>query len=116
MAKLTLRVDFRDNRALGPGKIRLLELIDEHGSIAAAGRVMGMSYRRAWLLVGNLNDCFRYPLVQKQIGGGGGGGAALTVFGRQIVRHYRDMESDATAAVAGHLRALDGALSGRRRR
>jgi len=113
MARLTLRIDFGEKGAVGPGKIRLLELIDERGSIAAAGRAMGMSYRRAWLLIQNLNECFRRPLVQKQLGGSGGGGAALTVFGRQIVKHYRDMENEAGTAVAGHLRALDNALSGR---
>ncbi len=115
MAKLTLRVDFSDQRAVGPGKIRLLELIDEHGSIAAAGRAMDMSYRRAWLLIDNMNQCFRKPLVQKQMGGNGGGGAALTAFGRRIVKHYRDMEHEAGTAVAAHLRALDSALSSRRR-
>ena len=115
MAKLTLRVDFSDERAVGPGKIRLLELIDEHGSIAAAGRAMDMSYRRAWLLIDNMNRCFRKPLVQKQMGGNRGGGAALTEFGRRIVKHYRDMEQEAGTAVAGHLRALDNALSVRRR-
>jgi len=70
MARLTLRVDFDGQRAVGPGKIRLLELIEEHGSIAAAGRAMRMSYRRAWLLIDNLNQCFRKPLVQKQMGRG----------------------------------------------
>ena len=115
MVRLTLRVDFGDERAVGPGKIRLLELIDEHGSIAAAGRAMDMSYRRAWLLVDNLNRCFRKPLVEKQMGGARGGGAALTEFGRQIVKHYRDMEHEARGAVAGHLRALDDALTPRRR-
>ena len=115
MAKLTLRVDFGDHGAVGPGKIRLLELIETEGSIAAAGRAMGMSYRRAWLLIDEMNGCFRRPLVQKQLGGNGGGGAALTVFGRQIVKHYRDIESEAGVAVAGHLRALNNALSTRRR-
>jgi len=115
MARLTLRVDFGDERAVGPGKIRLLELIDEHGSIAAAGRAMDMSYRRAWLLIDNMNQCFCKPLVQKQMGGTRGGGAALTPLGRRIVKHYRDMEQEAGTAVAAHLRALDNALSGRRR-
>ena len=115
MARLTLRVDFDGQRAVGPGKIRLLELIDEHGSIAAAGRVMRMSYRRAWLLIDNLNQCFRKPLVQKQMGGERGGGAALTPFGRRVVKHYRDMEQEAGSAVAGHLRALDNAVVRRRR-
>jgi molybdate transport system regulatory protein len=113
MAKLTLRVDFGDKGAVGPGKIRLLELIDSHGSIAAAGRAMGMSYRRAWLLIDALNHCFRRPLVETQLGGSGGGGAALTAFGRRIVGHYRAMERKAGAAAARHLRALDNALSGR---
>ena len=63
MARLTLRIDFDGDRAIGPGKIRLLELIDAKGSISAAGREMGMSYRRAWLLVDNLNRCFREPVV-----------------------------------------------------
>jgi molybdate transport system regulatory protein len=115
MARLTLRVDFGDERVVGPGKIKLLELIDEHGSIAAAGRAMDMSYRRAWLLIDSMNRSFRKPLVQKQMGGNGGGGAALTAFGRQIVKHYRDMEQEASTAVARHLRALDNARSGRHR-
>ncbi len=116
MARLTLRIDLGDDAAVGPGKVRLLELVDEHGSIAAAGRAMDMSYRRAWLLVDEMNNCFRRPVVQKQLGGSGGGGAALTLFGRQIVRHYRDMERDAESAVAAHLRALDKAMSRRHRR
>jgi molybdate transport system regulatory protein len=115
MAKLTLRIDLGGDAAVGPGKVRLLELINEHGSIAAAGRAMDMSYRRAWLLINEMNSCFRQPVVQKQLGGSGGGGAILTLFGRQIVKHYRAMERAAERAVAGHLRALDSAL-GRRRR
>ena len=115
MAKLNVRIEFGDEDAVGPGKIRLLELIDEHGSIAAAGRAMRMSYRRAWLLIDNLNQCFRKPLVQKQMGGERGGGAALTPFGRRVVKHYRDMEQEALSAVAGHLRALDNAVMRRRR-
>jgi molybdate transport system regulatory protein len=114
MAKLTLRIDLGDDAAVVPGKVRLLELIDAHGSIAAAGRAMGMSYRRAWMLVDEMNDCFHRPVVQKQLGGSGGGGAVLTLFGRQIVQHYRDMERAAGRAVAPHLRALDHALARRR--
>jgi molybdate transport system regulatory protein len=113
MTRLTLRVDFGERGAVGPGKIRLLELVDEHGSIAAAGRAMGMSYRRAWLLIDSLNQSFRKPLVTTQLGGSGGGGAVLTVFGRQIVKHYRAMEAEATAATTRHLRALQKALSNR---
>jgi len=65
---LYLRVDFGEHGALGPGKTRLMELIAETGSISAAGRAMGMSYRRAWLLVDSLNIAFREPLVAKQTG------------------------------------------------
>jgi molybdate transport system regulatory protein len=84
--KLMLRVDFGPNRALGPGKIRLLEAIDRSGSISQAGRALGMSYRRAWLLIDDMNRCFREPVVEAQPGGARGGGAALTGFGRKLVR------------------------------
>jgi molybdenum-dependent DNA-binding transcriptional regulator ModE len=63
LPRLTLRIDFDADRAVGPGKIKLMELIDKHGSISEAGRQMGMSYRRAWLLVDSLNRCFRGPIV-----------------------------------------------------
>ncbi|MGH7094975.1 MAG: winged helix-turn-helix domain-containing protein [Stellaceae bacterium] len=111
MARLTLRIDFDDERAIGPGKIRLLELIDAEGSISAAGRAMAMSYRRAWLLVDNLNRCFREPVVAAQTGGAKGGGAALTALGRAVVRHYRAIEEEAAAAAAGHVGALAEALA-----
>ncbi|MCC7275737.1 MAG: LysR family transcriptional regulator [Alphaproteobacteria bacterium] len=112
-ARLTLRIDLGEHGALGPGKVRLLELIDGHGSISAAGRAMGMSYRRAWLLVDSLNQTFRDPVVSTQHGGSGGGGAALTAAGRGLVRRYRAMESAAETAAAEHLAALAGALSER---
>ena len=115
MVRLTLRVDFDGQRAVGPGKIRLLELVGESGSISAAGRAMKMSYRRAWLLIASVNRCFRQPVVETQLGGTRGGGAALTPFGRRVVKHYRDMEQEAGSAVAGHLRALDNAVLRRRR-
>ena len=76
MPKLFLRIDFDEARAIGPGKIKLLELIDALGSISAAGRRMKMSYRRAWLLVDSLNKCFQEPLVASQTGGTHGGGAS----------------------------------------
>ena len=80
--RLTLRVDFGSGRALGPGKICLLEAIAKTGSISQAGRKLGMSYRRAWLLVDDMNNCFRDPVVMAQPGGAHGGGAALTAFGQ----------------------------------
>lgn len=113
MARLSLRVEFQGWGAIGPGKIRLLEQIDRHGSISAAGRAMGMSYRRAWLLVDSLNRRFKKPLVTTERGGGQGGGALLTEAGRQVVRHYRNIEEKAAEASARHLLALQKALSNR---
>jgi len=111
MARLTLRIDFDDDRALGPGKVRLLELVNETGSISAAGRAMGMSYRRAWLLVEALNGTFRDPVVATRGGGPGGGGASLTPSGTALVARYRTIEQAARAAVDAELRALDDALA-----
>jgi molybdate transport system regulatory protein len=112
MATLSLRIDFAGAESIGPGKIRLLELLRDTGSIAAAGRAMDMSYRRAWLLVDELNRSFRQPVVATKLGGNGGGGAALTPFGTELVAHYRDMETVAHAALRPHLSALEHALSG----
>src|SRR5215813_2322888 len=109
MAKLTLRVDFHPDGAVGPGKIELLERIDSLGSIAAAGRAMRMSYRRAWELIDSINQCFREPLVSKQLGGTDGGGARLTRLGRDVVQHYRAIEQKAARATAKHLAAIQGA-------
>jgi molybdate transport system regulatory protein len=108
---LHLRLDFGGERSLGPGKIRLLELIDETGSISAAGRALKMSYRQAWLLIDELNRMFREPLVTSQIGGGGGGGAALTKAGTRVIRAYRDIERRATGASATEIRALSKLLA-----
>jgi molybdate transport system regulatory protein len=109
--RLTLRIDFDGGRAIGPGKIRLLELIDALGSISAAGRQMGMSYRRAWLLVDAVNRCFREPLVASHAGGAHGGGAALTAAGAEVVRHYRAVEAAAQKAGAADIAALTRALA-----
>ena len=111
--RLTLRVDFTAQFRLGPGKVRLLELIAQSGSISAAGRAMGMSYRRAWLLVREMNDGFRQPVVASARGGKRGGGAELTDFGREVVDRYRDMEARAAATLAAHVAALDSSLSKR---
>ncbi len=111
MTRLTLRIDFDDERALGPGKVRLLELIGETGSISAAGRAMGMSYRRAWLLVDALNKTFRAAVVATREGGAGGGGASLTTFGGELVASYRAMELDAARAVRQKIAKLESALA-----
>ena len=112
-ATLTIRIDFGAFGYLGPGKIALMELISKHGSISAAGKEMGMSYRRAWLLVDEINHIFREPLVETQMGGSGGGGARLTKLGRDVVGRYRAIEGAAATASAADLRALKAALSSR---
>ena len=111
MATLSLRVDFDGAESVGPGKIRLLELLKETGSIAAAGRAMDMSYRRAWLLIDALNHAFRQPVVATKLGGSGGGGAELTQFGEELVARYRAMEAAANATLRPHLSALQRALA-----
>ncbi len=104
--ELSIRIDLDEDDALGPGKVRLLELVRDLGSISSAGRAMDMSYRRAWLLIDELNRTFRKPLVETQKGGGGGGGAQLTPFGNEVVRLYRAIGADATQAAMGHLQSL----------
>lgn len=109
-AALTIRIDFGAFGYLGPGKIALMELISKHGSISAAGKEMGMSYRRAWLLVDEINHIFREPLVETQMGGSGGGGASLTKLGRDVVGRYRAIEVAAATAAAADLRGLKASL------
>jgi molybdate transport system regulatory protein len=113
--RLTLRVDFGTDRAIGPGKVLLLEAIRDTGSISQAGRSLGMSYRRAWLLVDDMNQCFREPVVTAQPGGSQGGGAALTAFGEKVVQKYRAIETQATAAAKPQLHDLAAALRASRR-
>jgi molybdate transport system regulatory protein len=110
-ARLSIRIDLPGGHRVGPGKIRLLELIEETGSISAGGRAMAMSYRRAWLLVESLNTSFRQPVVDTQSGGRHGGGARLTSFGRDLVRRYRTLERDAARAVGTQVDAITDALA-----
>jgi molybdate transport system regulatory protein len=91
---------------IGPGKADLLEAIERHGSITAAGRALGMSYRRTWALVDTMNRCFRKPVVDTATGGAGGGGAALTEFGREVLRQYRQMESKASAVIDAEMESF----------
>ena len=109
--RLTIRLDFDAGRRLGAGKVALLESIDETGSISAAGRVQGMSYRRAWLLVDNLNQLFAAPLVSAHHGGANGGGAALTEEGRRIVTLYRGAEAKMRAAAESEIEAIERGLA-----
>jgi molybdate transport system regulatory protein len=107
---LTLRVLAGDFPAIGPGKARLISLIDSSGSISAAAREMEMSYRRAWQLVDALNSSFAEPIVTTAVGGKRGGGAAVTPFGKRIVEEYYRMESKASAAIAGDIDRFSGHL------
>ena len=101
-----LRIGRDRDLALGPGKVALLEAIGETGSISAAGRKLGMSYRRAWLLVDALNRSFRAPVTSTAAGGREGGGTALTALGNEIIRRYRHAEALAAAAAAKEIAVL----------
>ncbi len=109
--RLTVRLDFEAGRRLGAGKIALLEAIDATGSISAAGRVHAMSYRRAWLLVDELNQLFALPLVAAHHGGAKGGGAELTDEGRRIVALYRGAEAKMRAAGEADIEAIEAMLA-----
>jgi len=96
---IRLRIDLSPDSALGPGKIALLEHIAATGSLSKAARELGMSYRRAWLLLDDINGMFDDPATTTSVGGSGGGGARLTDLGREIVKAYREIE-DAAEKVA----------------
>ncbi len=110
---LLLRVLSSKNPAMGPGKARLIALIAESGSISAAARKMGMSYRRAWQLVEALNKSFNEPVVLTAVGGRRGGGAVVTDFGKRLVGAYHDMEAKASSAIAADLETFSGYLKKR---
>ena len=114
---LTLRVLGKSAAAMGPGKAELVKRIGQTGSISAAARAMGMSYRRAWQLVESLNKTYRAPVVTTVIGGTRGGGARVTPFGERLVALFRAMEDKASAAIVADLRRFAGNLrkSGKRR-
>lgn len=110
--QLRLRLVFSGGAMIGPGKADLLELIAETGSISAAGRRMGMSYKRAWTLVETLNAIFAAPLVESSRGGAQGGGATLTETGAEVLSRYRRLESRTRAAGADDVAAIEAMLSG----
>jgi molybdate transport system regulatory protein len=112
---LHLRVTLDRDVAIGPGKADLLEGIAATGSIAAAGRRMGMSYKRAWLLVDTMNRCFRSPLVEAAKGGQAGGGARLTPLGVEVLSAYRRMQARTARAIEKDLAGLKRKLAPRRR-
>ena len=114
-ARITIRLDFgKDaqgrNIQLGHGKIRLLEMIDRHGSISSAAREMKMSYRRAWLLMDEVNSMFAEPVLETKPGGKGGGHARLTEFGERVVALYRKIEADAGENYAAEMERLEDGI------
>ncbi len=109
--KFRLRL-YRENEiAIGPGKVELLEAIADTGSISSAARRLGMSYRRAWLLVDAMNRSLREPAVATAAGGSHGGGARLTDTGLAVIRLYRDVEAAAEQAAREPLAALETLLA-----
>jgi len=109
-ARPRIRILFGSAFAIGPGKADLLQAIEQTGSISAAARSLGMSYRRAWLLLDTMNQCFRKPVVYTATGGKGGGGAQITPFGKTVLRAYRAMEAGAAAAIARRMRGFSNLL------
>lgn len=106
-----IRVDFDIGASLGPGKVALLEQIHTAGSLSQAARALGLSYRRAWLLLDDINRSFDEPAVLTVTGGRRGGGAQLTSFGRQLIDGYRALEraiekqaASSLARIAPHAR------------
>jgi len=99
--KIKLQIMCGEEIAMGPGKADLLDAIGREGSISAAGRALGMSYRRAWMLVDVMNRCWREPLVSTLPGGSAGSGARVTPLGRDVLQHYRLLEKQAGTARSG---------------
>jgi molybdate transport system regulatory protein len=106
LPQLSVRIDLDAEDRIGPGKIQLLEKIQQFGSISAAGRVMDMSYKRAWDLVDEINRICGHAVVEPQAGGKHGGGAMLTPLGTALVARYRKIEREAARAVRKELAAL----------
>jgi molybdate transport system regulatory protein len=106
MTRLSIRIDLPSGDRIGPGKIALLEAIRATGSISAGARSLGMSYRRAWLLVEEINQAFREPAVTAETGGRRGGGATLTPVGERVIDLYRSIETQARDAAGAEFRAI----------
>lgn len=108
--RFRLRIVFGPDEMMGPGKAELLERIAAAGSISAAGREMGMSYKRAWQLVETMNAMFAEPLVHSIRGGAAGGGASVTETGQTVLAEYRALEDAARDAGAAHIARLQSLL------
>lgn len=106
-----LRILLGTDIAIGPGKAALLDAVARTGSISAGARALGMSYRRAWVLVDTMNRAFRQPVVETAKGGASGGGARVTEFGLEVLSRYRAMEVAAAASVAADMREFTKLLA-----
>ena len=106
MSTLHLEIIYSETARIGPGKVRLLELVREKGSITEAAQAMGMSYRRAWLLMDDVNKLFNEPLIEKRVGGHARGGASLTPLGEEIIRQYREFERTSAERLKSDFPAL----------
>jgi molybdate transport system regulatory protein len=105
-----LRVMFGTEIAIGPGKAELLEAIAASGSISAAAKQLGISYRRTWLLVDTMNRCFREAVVSSATGGTGGGGAQVTAFGKRVLASYHAMQARVDRALDPELERFSDLL------
>jgi len=105
--RLSIRIDLANGDRIGPGKIALLEAIRTTGSISAAARRIGMSYRRAWLLVEEINTALKEPAIAAATGGRRGGGATVTPAGEEIITLYRAIEQSAHESAAKEFRAVE---------
>jgi molybdate transport system regulatory protein len=101
---LRIRVDLAPGCSVGPGKVSLLEAIEREGSLSVAAKSIGMSYRRAWDLLSDLNHSFEEPVVATAVGGTQGGGARVTKFGHALMKAFRAVERDALKAATTRLR------------
>jgi molybdate transport system regulatory protein len=111
---IRLRIDLGPSTSVGPGKIALLERIDATGSLSQAARELGISYRRAWLLLDDLNHAFVEPATITNVGGSGGGGAQLTRFGKALIAAFRDIEREADKLARSRLAWLAGSAKSAR--
>src|SRR6202167_199131 len=103
---IRLRIDFGPTASLGPGKVALLEHIERVGSLSQAARELGLSYRRAWQLLDDLNHSFREPVASASVGGVGGGGVQLTAFAKELIAAYRRVEPAALSETRTHFGSL----------
>jgi molybdate transport system regulatory protein len=110
---IRFRIDFSENANIGPGKIALLEGIQAHGSMSEAARQMGISYRRAWLLLDSINRSFNVPATIHSVGGRGGGGATVTPFGMLLIERYREVEQKLNAIAGESLKEIKARVNHR---